>query len=160
MNLTELRSQAVKNYLATGDLCFSNSLYNKNLYHIDFFQRLSVRRILMAVRAEGAKSRKVIFLCPQETLQIVLLHFPTAQKSLFFFSIKMASINEKMKLFVNNLKQKPNIQVSVTSQNLNSRNFHTWRTFKFRKISDFEVVCKCNRLCAKFHVGTKISVAP
>ena len=32
MNFTELRSLAIKNYLATGGLCFSNSLYNKRHY--------------------------------------------------------------------------------------------------------------------------------
>ena len=33
MNYTELRSLAMKNYLATGGLCFSNSPYNVCLFH-------------------------------------------------------------------------------------------------------------------------------
>ena len=48
------------------------------------FQCVFLRRILLAVRAEAAKSPIVIFLCQHETWQKMLLHLPTALKSLIF----------------------------------------------------------------------------
>ena len=49
-------------------------------------KRTSLKRILLAVRAEVAKSPTVIFLCQHETWQTTLLHLQTAQKSLFSLS--------------------------------------------------------------------------
>ena len=45
-----------------------------------------LRQILLALRAEAAKNRIVIFLYQPETWQTTLLHLPTTKKSLFFFS--------------------------------------------------------------------------
>ena len=68
MNYTELRSLAMKNYLATGGLCFSNSLYNVYcLFHAsdtsEYLQLRPVAAIITHFRAALTMLSHGIFAC-------------------------------------------------------------------------------------------------